>query len=181
MKRIFFVTGPESSGTRIVTRLLCLAGCEGDYEHEQRLDKFVYGEESEISDAMKGNEALVFRRSIPHYPEARPDIIEIGNKFRLNGFEPYYILTMRDWGCNAASKKRVGHSLDFQSAKEVLIQEWGYISHMFVKFEKLVYIVLTSGLFRDPKRTINDLGTWLKIKFPPEAEEIIFNADEKYY
>jgi LPS sulfotransferase NodH len=38
-KRAFLVLGPESSGTRLMTKLLMVAGCYGDDGHVQRLDR----------------------------------------------------------------------------------------------------------------------------------------------
>jgi len=181
MKKVFFIVGPESSGTRIVTRLFCLAGCWGDWSHEQRLDRFVYGKVSKIPDLAEESEAIVFRRSIPHYPVVRPDIVGIGDMFLSVGFQPYYIVTMRNWGCNAASKERVGHSPDLSKAKQDLTEEWVNIGNLFGGFGGRFYVILTSSLFRDPQRAINDMGTWLKLKFPPQATEVVFDADEKYY
>lgn len=181
MKKIFIVVGPECSGTRIVTRLLCMAGCAGDYEHEQRLDRFVHEEDVEIDTILGKNEAIVLRRSVPHGKDHRPDILRIGAKFQAAGYEPYYIITMRDWICNAKSKIKIGQRPILEVSKKNLTEEWSDIGGMFAGFAGRFYIILTSYLFICPERALNGLENWLELNFPPGSKDIIFDADAKYY
>lgn len=182
MKKVYIVVGPESSGTRVVTRLLCMAGCAGDHEHEQRLDQFIYEDNNIAIESIIGQcDLVVFRRSIPHYPLKRPDILAIGEKFKKAGYEPYYILTMRSFVCNVLSKVAVLHSKDEDESREMLIDEWKYILGMINEFGNKFYIIATSYLFINPKRTIRDLGNWFYLSFPPDIEKIIYDADAKYY
>ena len=186
MKKVFIVIGPESSGTRIVTRLLCMSGCAGDYGHEQRLDRFVYSEGVEKSIDVCGVlgehcETIVLRRSIPYDSDRRPDILGIGAKFRSAGFEPYYIVTMRDWTCNAASKINNGHGTDIDLAKNSPVEEWADIGTMFTEFDGKFCIVMTSSLFTNPERAISGLEKWTGLVFPKNADKVVFDADSKYY
>lgn len=182
MKRVFIVVGPESSGTRIITRLFCMAGCVGDYEHEQRLDNFVHNESVEICRVLgKDCETIVLRRSIPHDSDLRPDVLGIGAKFQSAGFEPYYIVTMRDWICNAASKINMGHGTDFDMAKNSLVEEWSDIGKMFTEFNGNFYMVITSNMFTNPERAIGGLENWTGLVFPKDAYDVVFDADSKYY
>ena len=182
MKRVFMVVGPESSGTRVVTRLLCMAGCAGDSNDEQRLDAFVHNEDVEICTILgKDCDTIVLRRSIPHDSDLRPDILGIGAKFQSAGFEPYYIVTMRDWTCNAASKINMGHGTDLAIARKGLVEEWSYIGTMFVGFDGNFCIVMTSSLCTNPERVIMGLKGWTGLVFPEDAKNIIFDADAKYY
>lgn len=182
MKRVFIIVGPESSGTRVVTRLFCMAGCVGDYEHEQRLDKFVYENDVGIDETLgEGHETIVLRRSIPHYPDKRPDILGIGAMFQEAGYEPYYVVTMRDWTCNALSKVVAGHCPAWPEAKECLTKEWADIGSIFAGFDGNFCVVLTSHLFVDPERTLSGLEGWLGLSFPKNAFKIVFDADGKYY
>lgn len=186
MKKVFIVVGPESSGTRIVTRLLCMAGCAGDYGHEQRLDRFVCSEIAEEGIDVCGVigehcETIVLRRSIPYDSDRRPDILGIGTWFRSVGFLPYYIVTMRDWTCNAASKINMGHGTDLGLAKNSLVEEWSDIGKMFTEFNGKFYMVITSSLFTNPERVISGLEKWTGLVFPKDAYEAVFDADSKYY
>lgn len=181
MKKVFIVIGPESSGTKIVTRLLCMAGCAGDYEHEQRLDKFVYEDGIEIGTILGEYETIVLRRSIPHSSELRPDIQGIGAKFQSAGFEPYWIVVMRDWCCNAKSKVSVGYQPRLETSKKNLVDEWTHIGSIFVEFDGRFYIVLTSCLFTNPERVLGGLEDWVGFSFPNDAKKIVFDADKKYY
>ena len=60
MKRAFLVLGAESSGTRLVTRLLIAAGCHGDGGHQQPFDKW-----QAASSPFDGKDPIVWRRSYP--------------------------------------------------------------------------------------------------------------------
>ena len=182
MKRVFIVVGPESPGTRVVARLFCMAGCVGDYVHEQRLDKFVYENDVGIDEVLgEGHETIVLRRSIPHDSDLRPDVLGIGAKFQSAGFEPYYIVTIRDWTCNAASKINMGHGTNLAVAKKSLIMEWSDIGMMLSGFDGKFCIVMTSSLFTNPGRVIRGLEDWTGLVFPEDTNNIIFDADAKYY
>lgn len=186
MKKVFIVVGPESSGTRVITRLFCMSGCVGDYGHEQRLDRFVYNEGVEKGIEICGVlgrdcETIVLRRSIPYDSDRRPDILGIGAKFRSAGFEPYYIVTIRDWTCNAASKINMGHGTNLDMAKDSLVEEWSDIGAMFAGFNGKFCIVMTSSLFTNPERVISGLEDWTGLVFTKEAYKVVFDADSKYY
>jgi hypothetical protein len=182
IRRVFMVVGPESSGTRILTRLLCMAGCIGDYGHEQRLDRFVYEDGISIKEIFEYEpKTIVLRRSIPHYPNVRPDIIEIGTKFKKAGFEPFYIVAVRDWICTAKSKVRTEHCQNWPDAKMTLAEEWAYIGNCLGYFAGHFYMVITSCLFINPERTLKSLEDWIRLQFPPGAKEILYDADLKYY
>jgi hypothetical protein len=56
MKIAYFVMGPESSGTRMMTQAFISVGAYGDGGHWQKLDKGFIGAPDKI----------VFRRSLPH-------------------------------------------------------------------------------------------------------------------
>jgi hypothetical protein len=55
MKTAYFVMGPESSGTRMLTEAFIKAGCYGDSSIDQRMDDMNFSED-----------LIVFRRSLPH-------------------------------------------------------------------------------------------------------------------
>lgn len=91
MLRAYLVLGPESSGTRFVTRLLISAGCYGDDGHQQRWDT----EAPAVS-------PIVWRRSFPH-ADIWPDIGLMLE--RLHGYEVKALVTVRDHYCMTASQQ----------------------------------------------------------------------------
>lgn len=101
-KRFFFVLGPESSGTRMMTEILVRAGCFGDYGHKQRLDGDLSAIESLSMD-------VVFRRSLP-YAGRWPNLHKIWRVARRCGYRVYVVVMSRDWNAMAQSQVRVGHT-----------------------------------------------------------------------
>ena len=87
--RAFLVVGPESSGTKLATRLLMAAGCKGDCGHRQRFD---------VSPP-DGEDPVVWRRSMPHgHPRnAWPDIADMVLLLRKVPYEVSALVTTRDW------------------------------------------------------------------------------------
>lgn len=86
--RAFLVVGPQSSGTRLATRLLIAAGCTGDGGHEQRFD------DPEKLAAARGAAAIVWRRSYPHADEW-PSLRNLCRAVEGLGFEPAVIVMAR--------------------------------------------------------------------------------------
>jgi hypothetical protein len=58
-KRAFLILGPESSGTRLLTRLLMAGGCTGSHEHSQPFDQW------QDKNGFGGADLIVWRRSFP--------------------------------------------------------------------------------------------------------------------
>lgn len=100
MKTAYFILGPESSGTRMVTQAFCLLGMDGDFGHEQRLDDL------EFSSAP---DKIVFRRSFPH-GDGWPDVPDIVGRLRAEGYEVVPIVIIRDLIANMDSQVRNGHA-----------------------------------------------------------------------
>ncbi|MBN1814714.1 MAG: hypothetical protein JXA14_22935 [Anaerolineae bacterium] len=99
MKQAFFVVGPESSGTRLLTRVLIRSGCFGDDGHRQRMDDLVfYGRPSHIA----------FRRSVPH-DGGWPDLARIVRLMRQAGYDVTALVTVRELQAMAKSQVRAGH------------------------------------------------------------------------
>ncbi len=78
------VVGPESSGTRLVTRILVRAGCAGDDNHVQWLDW----------NPPDGQTPIVWRRSLPH-DKSWPDLGEMVRGLRLQGYIVSAVVTDR--------------------------------------------------------------------------------------
>ena len=97
--RAFFVIGPESSGTRMVTDALIRAGVYGQPGHSQEMDNL---------DFCGRPEQIVFRRSVPH-GDLWPDLHRIIRRMRESGYSVVPIVTYRDKDFCVRSQLRVGH------------------------------------------------------------------------
>jgi len=175
MKKAFLVVGPESSGTKLVTQLFCMAGCAGDFEHKQRLDDFVVG--GLFPREMKGKD-IVFRRSVPHGGEF-PDLLAIERKFKEREYEIGWVVIFRDWYANICSAPKYGHKRSIREAQNRLPEEWKYIAGYIPKFENF-YFLLSSQLFVKPRRALFGLSVWAGLGLIQHSS-IIKDADEKYF
>jgi hypothetical protein len=95
MKRAYLVLGPESSGT---PKVLIDAGCFGDGEHDQRLDK-KQDQSREILDETalpEDDTPVVWRRSYPHGGKI-VDISKAVRQLQSKGYEVFAVVTTRDW------------------------------------------------------------------------------------
>lgn len=112
MRRAFIVVGPESSGTKLLTRILIGMGCWGDDGDAQRLDK---GFPSE------GIDCIVWRRSFPCLKQW-PILSKIFRNLLNTGFDKVTcFVTSRDWTAMASSQVKRGHVATIKQA-EINIQ-----------------------------------------------------------
>lgn len=103
-KRAYLVLGPESSGTRLMTKLLISAGCWGDDGHEQRLD----GMNREALVRL-GPPLIVWRRSVPHAGEW-PNVAGLVSGLRDCGYSVTALVMSRDWHATACSQLAAPHA-----------------------------------------------------------------------
>lgn len=99
MKRAFFIIGPESSGTKMLTEAFVSVGCYGNKGHRQSLDHVDIGD--------VGDE-IVWRRSMPH-GRGWPTFDDIFGKVREYGYVIYPILIFRDKDYTVRSQMKHGH------------------------------------------------------------------------
>jgi hypothetical protein len=118
MRRAFFILGPESSGTRMLTHAFNRCGVFGDEGHIQRLDAGFRQAENEV----------VFRRSVPHADDENPPISEIIADLRSEGFQVIPVAVLRDKDACAASQVRNRHAPDELAARRSIESA---ISHIF--------------------------------------------------
>lgn len=173
--KAFVVIGPESSGTRIVTRLFCAVGCLGGYEHVQPLDCFI--ENGGDFPYVKGRD-IVFRRSVPHANQV-PDICRIQDKFEREGFDVYWIIVIRDWYCTIASAAEHKHKCSNEKAANQLPQEWAYIG-MNLGNMKRFYFLLSSQMMLSPERALIGLERYTKLEFSLYTD-LVRDADVKHF
>ena len=95
--RAFLVLGPESSGTRLMTKLLISAGCNGDDGNRQRFDAVpAFGDH------------VVWRRSLPH-GGVWPNLSKCVSRLRSAGYSVLVVVMSRDWNAIQLSQVASGH------------------------------------------------------------------------
>lgn len=178
MSKAIIVVDPESSGTKLITELFIKAGCLKDYTHEQRFDeKF----ENNI-DTDWPNQDIVFRRSIPH-AKVWNKPIDLVQRFKNIGYNPFLIVTFREFIPNAFSKINNDHS-DEKNAYSDFINQLRFIFHSLSMIDNF-YMLSTSYLFKEPLFSITDMLIYSgfteisddKIK---EMVESVYDADKKH-
>jgi hypothetical protein len=108
MKVAYFVMGPESSGTRMLTKAFCTLGIYGDYKHKQRTDDL---------DFSKTPDRIVIRRSLPH-GLVWPAIADLVNLMRQAGYGVIHpLLILRDKDSTIKSQLRHTHAKNVSEAK----------------------------------------------------------------
>lgn len=129
-KRAFLVLGPESSGTRLATKILTAGGCHGQAGNKQDLD----------TRPPVGN-LVVWRRSVPHFHYHEwPDIGEMRRKLDAFGYDVSAVVTSRDWFAMISSQLKAGHQSDASIALDVIQRAYLHIfTHL--KAEKILFVV----------------------------------------
>lgn len=102
MRVAHLVLGPESSGTRLVTRILIKAGAYGHDTHEQSLD---WNPPPHQGSHNLQPEELVWRRSLPH-DNLWPDLAGMVRELRREGYLVRAIFTDREDEAMAKSQVR---------------------------------------------------------------------------
>lgn len=98
-KRCYFVMGAESSGTRMMTRALILAGCYEDTAwHNARA----------APDLSGAPDLIAVHRSLPHSitPRVWPNLNELMALILRSGYVITPILMVRDWHATISSQQR---------------------------------------------------------------------------
>lgn len=105
-----FVVGPESTGTRLLTRLVMECGAQGSGGHQQALD---HG----LPVASKAPGGVVWRRSIPH-ANRWPPLIGMFADAQEAGYRPVLLITSRDVGAMVRSQVKNNHAGSIAGAYE---------------------------------------------------------------
>jgi len=174
-KKAYLVVGPESSGTRLMTRLLIEAGCIGQASHNQPLDQVLKGK----ADLSKHSEEsrFVFRRSVPHAGHM-PDLSRIDTRFRECGCQTFWIVMFREWAAMARSKVHQGHQNKREDAECRVVPQLTHIFRFLVEHRPDFIIIDSSLMFIAPERALKQLEAVTGFNF---RKEIINDADAKHY
>ena len=130
MKRAILVLGPESSGTRLVTRMLVEAGCKGNADHYQWFDDHEF----------EGS-PVVWRRSFPH-GKRWPDLARMQGRLAEAGYSTSAIVVVREHHSNVQSSVYRGRTPDRLLAS-VTVQQ-GFL-RLFRELDRtgMPFVVLT--------------------------------------
>jgi hypothetical protein len=120
-KRAFFIIGPESSGTRLLTHILIDAGCYGNDGHYQSMDGRGY--RGEFYDRPP---RIVFRRSVPH-AGLWPPIQKLIERMRQAGYEVTVLVTVRDLTATARSQVLRNHEASTLKAHDNIDRAYRWI------------------------------------------------------
>lgn len=157
MSRAFLVLGPESSGTRMWTQMLVLAGFEGQSGHLQDFDR--------VLPHASGSPQIVWRRSVPH-DHQWPPIAEMAKRLRKNGYQVEALVLSRDHCAMAASQVEAPHVPDLETAYAHIRRAYLHI-HMNLRAAQLPWTgVSMEALILHRDQYLRRLGERLRIPFP---------------
>lgn len=166
MNKAILVLGAESSGTRLVTRLLIAAGCYGDGRHAQRLDILLIR-----------TSLIVWRRSFP-YNECWPNVKKMIHDLQGVGYEVRAVIVHRDWHATALSQISNGHAKTVKGAYRNLQRAYRSIAEQTNEIE--VTLISYESLVQHGQAIVSWLCSRLGIKTPTEIEEI-YDANAKWF
>ena len=165
--QVFFVIGPESSGTKFLTKALLLAtNGYGEAEDNQSL-----GNDDVLKFPDSLPETIVFRRSLPH-GNKWPNIKFLWEQFSYNGYNIMPILILRDPDITIKSQIKNGHVKTPEEAREN-IKKYKYIYDelpvmpTITTYESLMITILRQSFFQS-----------IGLEFPKELE--VINGNAKY-
>lgn len=160
-RRAFLVYGPESSGTRLMTRILISAGCVGDDGHGQRFDNSPPREES----------LIVWRRSVPH-ANGWPDIEKQVESLKQSGYAVHAVVTIRDWAACIPAQIRAGHARNkersIQRSRRAMAHIFSSLWGVGVPYEVVTYEALVTHTYP----IIADLLSRLGLDMPTSIPDI---------
>lgn len=163
MKRAFYVLGPESSGTRMLTKAFISVGVYGDSEHEQSMDNLNF---------YVTPDTIVYRNSVPH-DGYMPPIKFICEQMKLAEYDVVVIVIDREDRFLELSQAKRFHQPNADYARRNIARARDYISE---QLETAPVLVQYEDFVCDPnyrKSIFAGLGL-------PEPDMQFYNANEAY-
>lgn len=156
-KKMLFVFGPESAGTRGTTRFVIEnGGYWGTDAHIQPLDDFVYGRIPIDAIVPSNVEKIVFRRSIPHAGNYE-DLNRIDTQFLNAGYSTKWLLVVRDLAEIVRSKISRGHAADQMDAWMQTTYQYNVIFERISNKTNGVYFFPYTSMIKNPQQAIDVL------------------------
>jgi hypothetical protein len=172
MTKAIYIIGPESSGNRLMLRLMLAAGCRGELRDDNS-QPFDNGFPSD------NGEPIAYLRTVPHAQKVhdpKDDIL----KLRKLGYDVMAIVMVRDWYPMCRSQVTTKHVTTLFEAEQRSMGALGLIFHALHVSNTPFVVVTYSGLVNRPVA----MGHWLfgYLGFPLPIEiEAIHNADHKWW
>jgi hypothetical protein len=165
-KQAFFIIGPESSGTRMLTKAFLSLGMYGDGGHGQRLDKQGFA---------GGHRRIAFRRSVPH-GKKMPKIAELVRKMEKAGYTVRPVVIVRDKDMCAQSQVKNHHQKAVEDARESIKKAVEHIYRELAQVGKSPNVVYYEPFVKF-KRVRRAFFRRFKL---PHPKMDFYNANEKY-
>jgi len=169
IKTAFLVMGVQSSGTRLLTRILMAGGCVGSGVHHQ------------VFDTVEPTSTVIVMRR--HYPTfMRPAWAKSENiitSLEAIGYSVRALIITRDWHSMTQSQLAAPHADSYEAAREMSQAVWRRI---FVEMPANTDFMTVSyeALVQRPLPTIARIFDYLGLK-QVHAIEAIADGNEKYY
>ena len=171
-ERAVIVCGPESSGTRLATRLLMSMGCRGDAGHTQPWDAV---RDSDRPDPAGG--PVVWRRSLPH-AKSWPNLGDMVSRLRGAGFEVGGVVTVRCWKCTVKSQEQRGRARG-ATAEDNVRRALQYASTQLNAAQVPWVLLVYEALVARPVEVVRWLAGALGLPAPAEVD--VYDGDSKYW
>lgn len=167
----YLVLGPESSGTRLMTRLLMAAGCRGDDGHGQHFD-------DELPSA--DGTPIVWRRSVPH-AEQWPDIQTMVAQLTDTGYSTQAVVMTRAWWAMMPSQVANRNVPDQLAALGRIRRAYAHIYGPLWDCGVPFTVVSYEALVQWPGETVGNLCDLLGLPMPAlDVVETIKDANSKW-
>ncbi len=165
--KAFLVMGPESSGTRMLTGSLIMAGAYGQDTHQQDLDDLRFEDRDDI---------IVLRRSIPH-ANKKPDLAGIYTLMSNAGYKvfPIYISRLDEY--TAKSQILNGHSEVPSEAYQKIREAEAHAIESFLRIG-VQLIRLSYEAFIEDRQIREDFFYLLGMPYPEDMK--YYDANQKY-
>jgi len=169
--KAYLVIGPESSGTRVLTKALIAAGCYGQSGHGQAMDGPNW-----LGAFDDCPETIVFRRSVPHAGMC-PDISDLVKRMQQCGYVVTILVVVRDLWSLVHSQVERKHARNLEHAEHRIGQAWKHIMFYCAETSAQVIMVSYESLFLN-----GATGLLTTLGLNPRAQVPVFtNEDAKYY
>lgn len=172
----YLIVGSESSGNRLVARILSEAGCYGSTTTDQP------GIAKLLKEA-NGRPAVAIR-SFPHGAQGAdrhwPNLEKLCGIIRDHNYHPYAIVTTRDFHCCTQSKVSAGHVETLTKSRSTTKSAYCKI---FREIDSLLlsYVYVTyEGLVLHPQETVDWLLEYVGLPATKFIEEIT-DENKKWY
>ena len=165
-KRAFYIIGPESSGTRMLTDAFIHAGVFGESDHFQEMDYM----------NLEGfPDDIVYRNSVPHAGHLTP-IAAITSKIESFGYKVIHVVIDREDKYILLSKVKRGHRPDIETARAWLAIEREHIATQMTKMGVQPVLVQYEIFVSDAAERRKLFTSYML----PEPVMCFFNANDTY-